>query len=215
MLRTVLALACLVFTAPSFAQDETNVVVFLKSPYYAKVEHSLTGTGERNIDPSWCLPGANFAKFPWAEEFGLVGRGNNPMPLVHAIMSDSDGRCGYFTVYTSMLAVPPDLGKKLAEWVPALTSAHKAQSSVVVEKPRTPSLAATAGLPPPPAIPVMQPAQQGKDGEEQTPLPRPKPPIIVVKKNSTPPKPKEPALSLTPAEAGISRVPLARSIQSH
>jgi hypothetical protein len=211
MLRTLPVLACLVFAAPGFAQDETNVVVFMKSPYYAKVEHSLTATGEKIIDPSWCRPGANLAKFPWADEFTLVGRGNNPMPLVHVIMADSDGTCAYFAVYTSMYSVPPDLGKNIAAWKPELSSVRMEQSPVAAEKSQTPA----APPPPLPALPVMQSEQQVRYGEQQAPLPRPKPQIIAGKKSTTTPKPKEVPPSLTPAAANIPRVPIERSIPLH
>jgi hypothetical protein len=213
MLRALPVLACLVFAAPGFAQDETNVVVFLKSPYYAKVEHSLTATGEKNIESSWCRPGANLAKFPWADEFALVGRGNNPMPLVHVIMADSDGRCAYFAVYTSMYSVLPDLGKSIAAWKPELSSVRMDESPVAAERSQTPAQAAPP--PPLPALPVMQSEQQGRYGEQQAPLPRPKPQIIAVKKITTTPKPKEAAPSLTPAAANIPRIPIDRSIPSH
>jgi hypothetical protein len=135
------------------------------------------------------------------------------MPLVHAVMSDSDGSCTYFTVYTPMHAVPPDLGKKLAGWEPALSSVHKAQNSVVPEQPQTPPPAVTGALPPPPAIVVMRSTQPG-NGEEQAPLPRPKPPIIMARKGTTLSKPKEPHRSLAPAAASTPRVPIAGSAQS-
>jgi hypothetical protein len=200
VLRSIPVLACLVFAAPSIAQEGANVVVFLKSPYYSEVEQSVRGTGEKNIDSSWCRPDANLATFPWADEFASVGRGNNPMPLVHAILADPDGRCEYFVVYTSVYSVPPSLGKRLATWEPTLSPTHKEQSSAAVESPHTPT---PPVLRPTPATPIVQPKEQSVLEEEQPPLPRPKPKIVEIKRNTAPPKPKTLTQPLAPRAATL------------
>lgn len=198
MLRSVIVLAGLVLAAPAISQEGANIIVFLKSPYYAEVEQSVRRTGEKNIDLSWCRPGASLATFPWEEEFASVGRGNNPIPLVHAIMADPDGKCEYFVVYTSIYSVLPDLGKRLATWEPALPPAHKEQNSVAVEKPQARTLSAL----PPPATPIVQPKEPVLL-EEQPPLPRPKPRIVEIKRSPALPKPKAPAAPLTPRAATL------------
>jgi hypothetical protein len=202
VLRSIPVLACFLFAAPSIAQEGANIIVFLKSPYYSEVEQSVRGTSEKNIDPSWCRPGANLATFPWADEFASVARGNNPIPLVHAIMADPDGKCEYFVVYTSIYSVLPDLGKRLATWEPALSPARKEQSSVALE----PQTRMPIALPPPPATPIAQPKEQTLFEEEQLPLPRPKPQIIEIKKSPAPPKPKTlaPPLAAVPQRSDSS-----------
>ena len=217
MLRSIPALAGLVLATSSIAQEGSNIVVFLKSPYYAEVEQTARGTGEKTIDSSWCRPGANLARFPWADEFELVGRGNNPLPLAHAIMADPNGRCEYFVVYTSRFAVLPDLAKRLATWVPALTTAREGLNSMALKEPPT----HTVSVPPPRAAgqvvqpekaaglavqpekaagqavqpektagQVVQSEQQAALEDEPPPLPRPKPPIVAIKRNPVPPKPR-------------------------
>jgi hypothetical protein len=200
VLRSILVLVCLVFVAPSIAQEGANVVVFLKSPYYSEVEQSVRGTGEKNIDSSWCRKDADLATFPWADEFASVGRGNNPMPLVHAILVDPDGRCEYFVVYTSVYSVPPSLGKRLATWEPRVSPARKEQSSAAAENPqtRTPPV-----LRPAPATPIVQPKEQSVLEEEQPPLPRPKPKMVEIKRITAPPKPKTLTQPLAPRTATL------------
>jgi hypothetical protein len=126
VLRSIPALAGLVLATSSIAQESSNIIVFLKSPYYSEVEQSFMGTGEKTIDSSWCRPGADLAPFPWTDEFQSVGRGNNPLPIVHAIMTDPNGKCEYFVVYVSSYAVQPNLAKRLATWTPALVPARQA-----------------------------------------------------------------------------------------
>jgi hypothetical protein len=189
VLRSIPALAGLVLATSSIAQEGSNIVVFLKSPYYVEVEQSSRRAGEKAIDPSWCRPGTDLAPFPWVDEFQSVGRGNNPLPLAHAIMVDPDGKCEYFAVYASSYAVSPDLAKKLATWAPALAPARKGLSSMASETPQTP----TASLPPPPAAAqIIQSKEQVVVEEERPPLPRPKPQITAIKRNPAPapPKPK-------------------------
>jgi hypothetical protein len=198
VLRSIPVLTCLVFAAPGIAQEGANVVFFLKSPYYSEVEQSVRGTGEKNIDSSWCRPDANLATFPWADEFASVGRGNNPIPLVHAIMADPDGRCEYFVVYTSFYSVPPSLGKRLATWEPTLSPARKVPSSAAVEKPQTRT---SPVLLPSLATPIVQPEEQSVLEEEQPPLPRPKPKIVEIKRSAAPPKPKTLTPPLAPRTA--------------
>ncbi len=200
VLRSVPVLASLVFVVPSIAQDGANVVLFLKSPYYSEVEQSARGAGEKNINSSWCRPGADLATFPWADEFASVGRGNNPIPLVHAILADPDGKCEYFVVYTSMYSVSPDLGKRLGKWEPALSPAHKDQSSVAVAVPQT---RAPPAPQPPPASPIAQPNEQRVLEEEQPPLPRPKPQLVEIRRSTALPKPKTTAPPLAPRVATV------------
>ena len=187
MLRIIPALAGFVLATSSIAQESSNIIVFLKSPYYAEVEQSARGAGEKTIDSSWCRPGANLAPFPWTDEFHSVGRGNNPLPIVHAIMTDPNGKCEYFVVYVSSYAVQPDLAKRLATWAPALVPARRGLSSMALEKPQT----QTAVVPPPPAADqIVQSKEQVAVDEEPTPLPRPRPQIATIKRSPAPPKPK-------------------------
>jgi hypothetical protein len=201
VLRGIPILACLVFAAPGIAQEGANVIVFLKSPYYSEVEQSVRLAGEKNINSSWCRPGADLATFPWTDEFASVGRGNNPIPLVHAILADPDGKCEYFVVYTSIYSVPPDLGKRLVKWEPTLSPAHKDQSSVAVAMPQTRTPPAP---PPPPATPIVQPREQRVLEEEQPPLPRPKPQVVEIRRSTALPKPKTTA---PPPAPGVATVP--------
>jgi len=202
VLRGIPILACLVLAAPSIAQEESNVIVFLKSPYYSQVEQSVRLTGEKNINSSWCRPGADLTTFPWVDEFASVGRGNNPIPLIHAILADPDRKCEYFVVYTSFHSVPPELGKRLASWEPTLPPVHKDRSSVAVAMPQTPTPTA---LPPPPAAPIVQPKakEQRVVDEEQPPLPRPKPRVVEIRRSTAPPKPKTTAPPPAPRAATL------------
>jgi hypothetical protein len=199
VLRAIPILACLVFAAPSIAQEGANVIVFLKSPYYSEVEQSVRLAGEKNINSSWCRPGADLATFAWTDEFASVGRGNNPIPLVHAILADPDGKCEYFVVYTSIYSVPPDLGKRLVKWAPTLSPAHKDQSSVAVAMPQT----RTPPAPPPPATPIVQPKEQRVLEEEQPPLPRSKPQVVEIRRSSALPNPKTTAPPPAPRAATV------------
>jgi hypothetical protein len=184
--RSIPALVGLVLATPGIAQESSNIIVFLKSPYYSEVEQLVRGTGEKTIDSSWCRPGANLAPFPWTDEFKTVGRGNNPLPIVHAIMIDPNGKCEYFVVYASSYAVPPDLAKRLATWTPALLPARQGPNSVALEMPQTQTAVV---LPPPAADQIGQSKQQVVIEEETIPLPRPRPQIAAVKRNPVPPKP--------------------------
>lgn len=187
MLRSIPALAGLVLATSSIAQESSNIIVFLKSPYYSEVEQSFRGSGEKTIDSSWCRPGANLAPFPWIDEFKTVGRGNNPLPIVHAIMTDPNGKCEYFVVYVSSYAVPPDLAKRLATWTPASVPARQDLTSMAVETPQT----QPAVMPPPPtAGQIVQSKEQVVLEEETIPLPRPRPQIAAIKRNPAPPKPR-------------------------
>jgi hypothetical protein len=187
VLRSIPALAGLVLATSSIAQESSNIIVFLKSPYYSEVEQSFRGTGEKTIDSSWCRPGADLAPFPWTDEFQSVGRGNSPLPIVHAIMTDPNGKCEYFVVYVSSYAVQPNLAKRLATWTPAWVPARQGVSSMALENPET----QTAVVPPPPAAGQIVPSkEQVVVEEETTPLPRPRPQIATIKRNPAPPKPK-------------------------
>lgn len=215
VLRGIPVVACLVLAFPSLAQEGANVVVFLKSPYYSEVEQSVRSTGEKNINSSWCRPGADLATFPWVDEFASVGRGNNPIPLIHAILADPDGKCEYFVVYTSFHSVPAELGKRLANWEPTLPPAHVDQSSVAVPMPQTPTHTAppppTAAPPPPPAAPppsaalIVQPKakEQGEVNEEQPPLPRPKPAVVEIRRSAAPLRPKTTTQPTAPRAATL------------
>jgi hypothetical protein len=188
MLRCINVLACLAFAAPCVAQESANVIVFVKSPYYAEVDQSVArSTGEKNIDSSWCRPGANLAAFPWADELASVGRGNTPVPLIDAILADRGGACEYFVVYTSIYAVPPSLGKKLAGWEPTLSQPRDDRATATV--PKAQSLAAAPAT----AAPlVMQSEERGLREAEPPPLPRAKPQLVTVRRVAAPAKPKAP-----------------------
>ena len=187
MLRIIPALAGFVLATSSIAQESSNIIVFLKSPYYSEVEQSARGAGEKTIDSSWCRPGANLAPFPWTDEFKSVARGNNPLPIVHAIMTDPNGKCEYFVVYASSYAVQPDLAKRLAMWTPVLVPARQGLSSMAPEMPQT----QTAVVPPPPAAGQIEQSTERVVLEVETiPLPRPRPQIAAIKRNPAPPKPK-------------------------
>jgi hypothetical protein len=183
VLRCISVLACFAFAAPCVAQEPTNVIVFLKSPYYAEVDPSVArSTGEKSIDSSWCRPGANLVAFPWTEELASVGRGNTPVPLVHAILADPGGTCEYFVVYTSIYGVSPSLGRKLAAWEPMLSPPRDDRTAATTARPQ-----ALAAEPPPAAAVVMQSEDPGLLREaEPPPLPRPKPQLAAARRVAKP-----------------------------
>jgi hypothetical protein len=202
VLRCISVLACLAFAAPCAAQEPTNVIVFLKSPYYAEVDQSVArSTAEEHIDSSWCQPGANLVAFPWGEELASVGRGNTPVALVHAILADPGGICEYFVVYASIYAVPVGLGKKLAGWQPTLSRpSDNRGTAAILAKPRPLAAApAIAAVPAPVAAPALQSEEQGLREAESPPLPRSKPQPPVVKRIAAPATPKIPAPGPRPA----------------
>jgi hypothetical protein len=89
---------------------------------------------------------------------------------------------------------------------PQSPSAKREQNTMAVEQLQAPAAAgqaAPAEQPAPSANPVVQSEQEGGYGEEQAPLPRPKPHVLEVKKGATPVKPKQPALPLAPAAATL------------
>jgi hypothetical protein len=212
-----LMLAASMFGTSAFAQqapnrEQSTVVVFLKSPFYAKVEQAARGTGEKAIDPAWCRPGADLAAFPWSGEFETVGRGNNPMPLAHSIMSDPDGTCRYFTVYASYFSVLPDLAKKLAQWSPALPRGEDTTASVT--RPQLPAAVAgaSASLSAPPlsaSAAVIAPAAPAPNAplaarsDPATPFIQPEPAAVAV---VSPP--------LAPPAAAFAAVSAARPLDA-
>ena len=213
VLRCISVLACLAFAAPCAAQEPTNVIVFLKSPYYAEVDQSVArSTAEEHIDSSWCQPGANLVAFPWGEELASVGRGNTPVALVHAILADPGGICEYFVVYASIYAVPVGLGKKLAGWQPTLSWPSDNKGTATIMKPQPLAAApATAAAPGPAAVPApmaaptavaapaLQSEEQGLREAESPPLPRSKPQPPAVRRIAAPATPKIPAPGRRPA----------------
>jgi hypothetical protein len=202
VLRCISVLACLAFAAPSAAQEPTNVIVFLKSPYYAEVDQSVArSTAEEHIDSSWCQPGANLVAFPWGEELATVGRGNTPVALVHAILADPGGICEYFVVYVSIYAVPVGLGKKLAGWQPTLSrpSDNRSTAAILVKPQPLAAAPATAAALAPAAAPALQSEEQGLREAESPPLPRSKPQPPAVRRIAAPPTPKIPAPGRRPA----------------
>lgn len=206
MLRYISVLASLSFVAPCVAQEPTNVIVFLRSPFYADVDQSVArSTGEKHIDSSWCQPGANLATFPWSDELASVGRGNTPVPLVHAILADPDGSCEYFVVYASFYTLPPGLGKKLAGWAPTLSQPRDGKGVAPAAKPPVLAAApAAAAVPMPAAAPApasaadIQSEEQGDSEAEPLPLPRPKP-QPPVRRIAAPATPKGPPPGPRPA----------------
>jgi hypothetical protein len=238
VLRGIAVLAALVVAAPGLAQESlaqerlvqekkpegaaADIILFLKSPFYAQVDPSVTHAGAKDVDAVWCRAGTDLSTFAWAEEFALVGRGNNPIPLVHAIMTDADGKCQYFTVYTSLYAVPLDLGSKLSEWSPAIPKVAAQTSAVptnqvAAAKPMPQPVTAVAALPTVPdtaSVPPQtqsQPAEQGASVDAHSPLPRPRPQDIDLKKqdaDSKKPapvaKPKARAVALAPRPAAAA-----------
>jgi hypothetical protein len=201
VLRYISVLGCVAFAAPCVAQEPTNVVLFLKSPYYAEVDPSLArSTGEKSIDSSWCRPGASLATFPWADELASVGRGNTPVPLIHAILADRGGACEYFVVYMSIYAVSPSLGKKLAAWEPALSVPRDDRTAATAARPQS-----IAAAPPAPATPVVQPEEQDLRETAPPPLPRPKPQLAAARRIAASAKPKAPLPGLRPLSPPASR----------
>jgi hypothetical protein len=199
VVRSIPALAGLVLATSSIAQESSNTIVFLKSPFYSEVEQSVRRASEKTIDSSWCRPGADLASFPWTDEFKSVGWGNNPLPIVHAIMTDPNGKCEYFVVYASSYAIQPDLAKRLATWTPALLPARQGLSAMALDMPQT-----TATVPPPPAAgEIVQSKEQVVLEEETIPLPRRRPQIAAIKREPAPPKPKVLAPPPAPPPVGF------------
>jgi len=181
------------------AQEPPRVIVFLKSPNSAEVDPSVArSTGEKTIDSSWCRPGANLAAFPWPDELASVGRGNTPVPLVHAILADRGDTCEYFVVYISIYAVSPSLGRKLAAWEPRLSPLRDEKTAGTTAGPQ-----ALAAEPPPAAALVMKSEEPSLLREAETPpLPRPKPQLAAARRVA---KPKAPPLNARAASPPATR----------